>query len=95
MSKKHALIIGVNRYKYMDPQYQLNGCVNDAKLVKSVLKNKFNFDSGNIVTLYDEAATRDGILTEMERMLDVIENDDIVVFHFSGLGYFCSVYCFF
>jgi hypothetical protein len=91
MSKKYALIVGVNHYPYLEPECQLNGCVNDAKLVKSTLKNKFGFAPENIVTLYDEAATRDAILAEMERIVEIIEEDDIVVFHFSGHGQECKV----
>jgi hypothetical protein len=91
MSTKHGLIIGINHYRYMQPKYQLNGCVNDAKLLKSTLKNKFNFDPANIVTLYDEAATRDAILAAMERLVEKVEKNDIVVFHFSGHGQECRV----
>jgi hypothetical protein len=91
MSKKYALLIGINRYPYMAEKYQLNGCVNDAKLFKSILKNKFGFEPTNIITLYDDAATREGILAAMNQILEVIEDNDIVVFHFSGHGHECRV----
>jgi hypothetical protein len=91
MSKKHALIIGINKYLYMDEKYQLGGCVNDAKLMKNILINKFNFDPSNIVALYDEDATRDAILAEMERLANVIAEDDVLVFHYSGHGHQCKI----
>lgn len=89
MPTKHALIVGVNKYPYMPEKSQLHGCVNDAKLIKSVLINKFNFDPENIVALYDEAATRDGIQAAMDRIAEDIGQDDILVFHYSGHGDRC------
>ncbi|MEH6519335.1 MAG: caspase family protein [Halioglobus sp.] len=91
MANKYALIVGINKYPYMEEKYQLGGCVNDAKLIKSILVNKFNFDAANIVELHDEQATRDSILAEMNRLADVIAKDDIVVFHYSGHGHQCKV----
>jgi hypothetical protein len=88
---KHALIIGINRYAFMEEKYQLAGCVNDAELLKSILVNKFGFDPVNIRTLYDEQATRDAIVAEMERVESTIGKDDILVFHYSGHGHTCSV----
>jgi len=86
---KHALIVGINKYLHMKKKYQLSGCVNDAKLMRNILISKFNFDPENIVALYDEAATRDSILAEMNRLASRIEQDDIVVFHYSGHGDRC------
>ncbi len=89
MSTKHALIVGINKYLHMAKKYQLHGCVNDAKLIRSILINKFNFDPANIIALYDEAATRDAILAEMDHIANKIEQDDILVFHYSGHGDRC------
>ncbi len=92
MSKKHALIIGINKYPFMSAKAQLRGCVNDAELIRKILVNKFNFEPSNIATCYDEGATRDAILAEMDRLTDVIEQDDIVVFHYSGHGSLCNTH---
>ncbi len=91
MSKKYALLIGINKYLFMQAKYQLHGCVNDAKLIKNILINKFNFESKNITSLYDEAATRDNILAAMERLANIIAKDDILVFHYSGHGHQCKI----
>ena len=92
MSKKHALIIGINAYPhYLGDKYQLKGCVNDALLIKSLLITKFNFNENDIVSLHDKAATRDAIIKHMDALADKIERDDIVVFHFSGHGHTCKV----
>jgi hypothetical protein len=90
--KKHALIIGINTYAYMEPKYQLKGCVNDAKLINSVLVNKFNFDPKNIVLLLNEQATLRAIHKAMEHFAETLETDDVFVFHFSGHGGDCNVH---
>ncbi|MDJ0907914.1 MAG: caspase family protein [Woeseiaceae bacterium] len=86
MTTKHALIIGVDKYCNLDKQYELAGCVSDAKLMKSVLTNYFGFDDARIDELHDDAATREGILAAMDALEKRIDKDDIVVFHFSGHG---------
>ncbi len=84
--KKHALIIGIDRYSNYEEQYQLRGCVNDAKLMKSVLVDHFKFSESNITELHNAAASQRAILDAMDNLVDQIEQDDIVVFHFSGHG---------
>ena len=51
MPVKRTLIIGINTFSYMDPEYQIIGCVYYAKLIKSVLINNFNFTSAKIAVL--------------------------------------------
>lgn len=84
--QKHALLIGIDRYSNFEEQYQLRGCVNDAKLMKSVLVDHFNFKASDITELHNAAASQQGILEAMENLVEQIEQDDIVVFHFSGHG---------
>ena len=86
MPTKHALIVGVDKYCNIDKKYELSGCVNDAKLIKGILENYFAFEDSHITELHDEQATRDGILGAMNQLVDRIDTDDIVVFHFSGHG---------
>lgn len=84
--KKHALLIGIDEYSNFEEQYQLRGCVNDAKLMKSILVEHFNFNESNITELHNAAASQQGILDAMEDLVNKIDQDDIVVFHFSGHG---------
>jgi hypothetical protein len=86
MPEKHALIIGVDQYSNFEERYQLSGCVNDAKLMKSVLIDHFNFKSSDITELHNAAASQQGILDAMDRLVEQVNQDDIVVFHFSGHG---------
>jgi hypothetical protein len=86
LTAKHALLIGINKYPHYSEDMQLAGCVNDAKRMKLVLVDHFKFDADKICELHDEAATRETILGEMERLVEVVQEDDIVVFHYSGHG---------
>ncbi len=86
MPQKHALIIGIDAYVNLDAQYQLRGCVNDARLVRQVLGEHFGFAQADMVSLHNEEATRERILAEMERLVQRVGTDDVVAFHFSGHG---------
>lgn len=79
--KKKALVIGINKY----PKSGLNGCVNDAEEINSLLKNNedmtVNFDTKLIL---DEEATKDNLLNNIK---ELFENEtDISLLYFSGHG---------
>ncbi len=86
MAGKHALLIGVDRYSLLEDRFQLAGCVNDAKLMASVLTGRYGFAQENVIELHDQGATREAILGGMDTLLERVQADDIVVFHFSGHG---------
>ena len=86
MPERHALIIGIDRYPRLDPQYQLAGCVNDATLVRQILSERFGFAAERIQSLHDEQASRSAILAAMERLVEQVGTDDTVHIHFSGHG---------
>lgn len=86
MPRKLALIIGIDEYVNYDADGQLDGCVNDALLMKNVLLNQFGFEASQIEELHNKAATRQAMLAAMQKLVDRTEKDDIVVFHFSGHG---------
>ncbi len=83
---KHALLIGINRYSNLPPQYKLNGCVNDIEMMASLLEKNFGFPESNITMLRDEEATREGILAAFEALTDRIADNDIAIIHYSGHG---------
>ncbi|MCR9249332.1 MAG: caspase family protein [bacterium] len=81
---KIALLVGINKYELAK---NLKGCVNDVELMKELLKSKFGFPEGNIKTLFDDQATRAGILDSFQNhLLKNTKKGDIVVFYYSGHG---------
>ncbi|MEO0408734.1 MAG: caspase family protein [Cyanobacteria bacterium P01_A01_bin.135] len=83
--RKRALLVGINRYPAESLFTNLKGCVQDVALQEQLLRHRFGF--ADIETLTDEAATRDNILTTFEEFLiKPCQEDDVVVFHFSGHG---------
>ncbi len=84
IGKYYALIIGVNKYKGNWPPLQ--NAVNDAKAIEAMLKTKYKFD--NFQTLYDEQATRVGIINQLEWLTANVKEQDNVFIYYSGHGEF-------
>ncbi len=93
-----ALLVGIDRYA-SDDVTNLSGCVNDVTAMRQLLIDLYGVDPGSILTLVDEAATRDAILEAFRSHLIVsaaaIAADDIgasqalppaYLFHYSGHG---------
>lgn len=80
---RKALIVGINQYP--DPRHRLEGCVNDAFLMSSVLQ-EMGFDPARIRLLLDQRATAAAILDHLEWLLDDVQPGDERVFAFSGHG---------
>ena len=91
--RKLALLIGINAYpdRALDPgvaqDIALKGCVTDVELQRQLLVHRFGFQPGDVVTLTNQEATRDGILTAIdEHLVQQARPDDVVLLHFSGYG---------
>ena len=84
--RKHALLIGINEYPHLSPFEQLEGCVNDARLVAGLLRERFGFPDDHVTVLTDAEATQKGILGAMDALADRIGENDIVVFGYAGHG---------
>lgn len=83
--EKFALLVGIDKYK-VNP---LSSCVQDVVDMKQVLIEKFGFKESQIVTLKDEEATRERILTNFREHLiknAELHRNAVIVFHFSGHG---------
>lgn len=80
---KKALIIGIN---YTGTSSQLNGCINDAKLIETYLReNDFN----DVKMLTDETElkpTRENILSEIKKLLENSNKNDKLFIYYSGHG---------
>ena len=83
MPEKRALLIGIDAYPKVVP---LDGCVNDVRLMQSVLIENFGFSADHVTLLVNEQATRDGILTAFDALVAATGPDDIVLVHYAGHG---------
>lgn len=83
---KWALLIGIDKYPQLSRRYQLHGCVNDAALMANILENNYGFPREQITVLRDGEATRQDILAAMDTMFALVQENDIVVVHYSGHG---------
>jgi hypothetical protein len=79
--QKHALVIGIDRYRHFP---HLDGCGHDAALAAEVLRERFGFPQP--LLLLDEAAGREGILGALEDLAETVAEDALVVLHYSGHG---------
>jgi hypothetical protein len=83
--RKLALLVGVNQYPA--GVTSLRGCLTDVRMQKELLVHRFGFDPANVLTLENQAATRQNLLDAFEsHLIDQAQPGDVVVFHFSGHG---------
>lgn len=87
MLHRTALCVGINEYLHF-PSATLNGCVNDAHDMASLLKDLLGFEDSHITRLTDQAATKANIMRELNRMVEgaLAGRYDHLVFSLSGHG---------
>jgi metacaspase-1 len=68
MSNKFALCVGINQFKNY-PSATLQGCVNDANEMASVLKDLLGFSDSDILKLTDQQATKARIMEALKKMV--------------------------
>lgn len=83
MTARRALLIGIDDYPHIRT---LDGCVNDSRLMRSVLVERFGFPDADITQLLDAAATREAILAAFDALVDATAAGDVVVIHYAGHG---------
>ena len=69
MSSKKALCVGINHFANY-PSATLQGCVNDANNMASVLKSLLGFQATDITMLTDAQATKVNIMKSLKEMVD-------------------------
>jgi hypothetical protein len=98
--RRRALLIGIDDYtattmtmraRHATPPGRdwpdLTGAVNDVHILSEMLVLLYGFDRGDIVTLTDQAATREAILESTERHLAApAAKDDVLFFYYAGHG---------
>lgn len=78
-----ALLIGINNYTVLPPLY---GSLNDIETMRQILITRWGFLPEHITLVANEAATREGMLAAMERLIQETGPNDTVYFHYSGHG---------
>jgi len=81
--KLWAVVIGIDEYR-TDNVQDLHYAVNDAREIEKLLKETFHFD--RVITLYNDQATKDNIISAISRDLAETNENDGVFFFFSGHG---------
>lgn|GEM_PF-1264115 len=83
-----ALLIGINDYPNLPPQYQLSYAVADATELAELLQMKFGFPKGNIILLTNGGATKRDILDALAELANPrrVKKEDCVLIFFSGHG---------
>ncbi len=93
--ERHALVVGINRYAPSPGEVaaerggwgDLEGAVDDARAMASLLEHRFGFPSGNIRLLLDAEAGRDAVLAGLEDLLlERTSPGDLAVFYYAGHG---------
>ncbi|HEX5758346.1 MAG TPA: caspase family protein [Thermoanaerobaculia bacterium] len=83
--ERRALLIGIDRYPEV-PNADLQGCVNDMELMRSLLVERFGFPAANTRALRDGEATRAGVLAALDELAAAVGEDDVVVLFYAGHG---------
>lgn len=81
--KNYLLTIGINKYKNYNPLFN---AVEDAEAIARVLTERYGFE--DTFTLYDEEATRDNILGQLEELEELITPKDNLLIFYAGHGYY-------
>ena len=68
-TNKKALCVGINNFKNF-PSAALQGCVNDANDMSSLLQKLLGFQAGDISVLTDAQATKANIISNLKAMVD-------------------------
>ena len=82
--KRWAVIIGVDKYRHPSVG-DLDFAVDDAKAIEKSLRKQFGFEQ--IITLYNEAATRNNIIAVLGDSLRKTDREDAVFVFFAGHGF--------
>lgn len=83
-AEKHALLIGIDNYRYMD---NLAGQKEDVYAIKKLLINSRGFKTKYITTLLDDQATAQAIKNAFLQLQQITQTNDTIVIYFAGHGH--------
>lgn len=83
--QKWLLVIGIDQYQHCPRLYN---AVRDARAFTGLLQEKYGFSGENtrLIELYDEAATRKKIQTQLQYVAEHAKPEDDCIIYFSGHG---------
>lgn len=81
-----ALIIGIDKYPAFPEDMQLVSARKDAEAVATLLRDRYGFAKEQMIELYDEAATRKGIIKALAQLKRQLAVKDSLVIYFAGQG---------
>lgn len=88
-AETRALFVGIGTYKYAseDGDFKnLKGAASDVAAMKAVLQQKYGLEPRQLTTLLDEQASRNAILTTLQKLITDANEGDQIIFYFSGHG---------
>ncbi len=80
----YAILVGIADYP--GTVDDLRYSASDAILMRSLLVNRYQFETGNIILLRNSEATKSGIMSAFLQIEAVIGSDDVFLFFYSGHG---------
>ena len=83
--KNYLLLIGVNSYTYWN---RLHNAVKDCNDISTTLTTYYQFDKSNVITLFNEEATRENILETFETLQETLSEDDNLLIYYAGHGFY-------
>ena len=81
--KNYLLVIAIDEYVHC---HKLSNCVKDAQDLIEVLTTKYQFEASQILTLFNEEATRPNIHTQFKALKGQVNPEDNLLVYFSGHG---------
>ena len=86
----YIMAIGIN--EYLNPRYNLNYAKNDAYAFANALQKGAAeiFEKITLLTIYDSQATRNGIIGEIQKVIQQARPEDVFVFYYAGHGVMSS-----
>ncbi|OPZ22644.1 MAG: Caspase domain protein [candidate division BRC1 bacterium ADurb.BinA364] len=85
-AERVALLVGVDKYTHY-PQFDLNGCENDARAMAELLQGKFGFRPDKTRILLSKEATAAAIEQAFrEHLIEGTRPGDVALFFYSGHG---------
>ncbi|ETW80067.1 hypothetical protein HETIRDRAFT_477650 [Heterobasidion irregulare TC 32-1] len=83
-SRIFALVVGINKYQHPG-NFDLAGCVNDAKSMVTFLRDRLQVPEDHIAFLSDESATRKNIISTFSNHLthneEILEGDAMIMYY--------------